>query len=238
MNIHQCMVAILRDLDAITKDKTAGTGNFSYKFRGIDQIYNAINPLLCKYGVYMTAKVLSKSREERVKADGEKKTVTAFTSLHMLYRFNASDGTFVETEAEGEGMDSGDKSSNKAMSVAHKYAILQAFCVPTEDIVDPDNDTSVAIVPKGASAAQPQPKVAPAPALQEATTERKQSAANWCFEAKEHVQSIANGAALETWVTRNARAMDAALPLAPNAHKQLCDAIEQHRSKLQPLAAE
>lgn len=39
-------------------------------------------------------------------------------------------------------------------------------------------------------------------------------------------------------IERIARAMDAAHPLAPNAHKQLCDAIEQHRNKFQPLAAE
>jgi hypothetical protein len=38
-------------------------------------------------------------------------------------------------------MDSGDKSSNKAMSVAHKYALLQAFCIPTKDIDDPDAET-------------------------------------------------------------------------------------------------
>src|SRR5690606_6278200 len=52
--------------------------------------------------------------------------------------FHATDGSSVSTEVEGEGMDSGDKSSNKAMAVAHKYAILQAFCIPTEDMPDPD----------------------------------------------------------------------------------------------------
>jgi hypothetical protein len=35
-------------------------------------------------------------------------------------------------------MDSGDKASNKAMAIAFKYACFQVFCIPTEEIVDPD----------------------------------------------------------------------------------------------------
>ena len=38
-------------------------------------------------------------------------------------------------------MDSGDKSSNKAMSAAQKYAFLQVFCIPTEEPKDTENDT-------------------------------------------------------------------------------------------------
>ena len=38
----------------------------------------------------------------------------------------------------GEGMDSGDKASNKALAVAFKYACFQVFCIPTEEMKDPD----------------------------------------------------------------------------------------------------
>lgn len=131
--IHARMIAVMRELGAIGKDKQNTQQGF--KYRGIDQVYNAINPLLAKHGVYMTAKVLNKERTERTNKNG---TVLAFTCLHMRYRFVAEDGSAAETEAEGEGMDSGDKSSNKSMAVAHKYALLQAFCVPTEDMPDPD----------------------------------------------------------------------------------------------------
>jgi hypothetical protein len=41
----------------------------------------------------------------------------------------------------GEAMDSGDKSSNKAMSAAYKYAAFQAFCIPTEGDNDADATT-------------------------------------------------------------------------------------------------
>ena len=41
----------------------------------------------------------------------------------------------------GEGMDSGDKASNKAMAIAYKYALFQVFCIPTEEMTDPDGES-------------------------------------------------------------------------------------------------
>ena len=38
-------------------------------------------------------------------------------------------------------MDSGDKATNKAMSIAFKYACFQVFCIPTEEMVDPDKES-------------------------------------------------------------------------------------------------
>lgn len=150
-DINVRMVAVMRELGAIGKDKKNEQQGF--KYRGIDDVYNALNPILSKHGVFMTATVVSKTREERTNAKG---TVLAFTCLKMRYQFRAEDGSSVETEAEGEGMDSGDKSSNKAMAVAHKYALLQAFCIPTQDLVDPDAEVhEVKAAPKPAEQAAP-----------------------------------------------------------------------------------
>ena len=38
-------------------------------------------------------------------------------------------------------MDSGDKATNKAMAIAMKYALFQVFCIPTEEMKDPDAET-------------------------------------------------------------------------------------------------
>lgn len=141
--IHGKMALILKDLDAIGKNSKNESQGF--KYRGIDDVYNAINPILAKHAVFMTAQIMNKDRQERTNAKG---TVLAFTSLRMRYRFYTDDGSFVETEAEGEGMDSGDKSSNKAMAIAHKYALLQAFCIPTKELDDPDAH-SHEIAPEG-----------------------------------------------------------------------------------------
>ena len=57
-------------------------------------------------------------------------------------------------------MDTGDKASNKALSIGLKYAMLQVFCIPTEDEKDPD-----AVSPQPAAGTmqqQPQQKKQPA----------------------------------------------------------------------------
>ena len=134
--IYESMAAIMADLSAIGKDQRNQQQGFNY--RGIDQVYNAIHPLLAKHKVFTTPDVLEKHRVERVNAKG---TVLAFVTLRIKYTFWGADGSSVSCVVEGEGMDSGDKASNKAMAVAHKYAILQTFCIPTEDMPDPDAET-------------------------------------------------------------------------------------------------
>jgi hypothetical protein len=59
----------------------------------------------------------------------------------IKYTFYAEDGSSVSATVIGEGMDSGDKATNKAMSIAFKYACFQVFCIPTEEMKDPDADT-------------------------------------------------------------------------------------------------
>lgn len=131
--IYAAMAAIMKETDAIGKDQRNQQQGFQY--RGIDDVYNAMHHVLAKHGVFMTPEVLDKSREERTNAKG---TVLAFTIMRMKYTFYAEDGSSVSCTVEGEGMDSGDKSSNKAMAVAHKYAMLQTFCIPTAEQKDPD----------------------------------------------------------------------------------------------------
>lgn len=144
MNIHQAMVAVMRDMTAVGKDSKNVQQGFNY--RGIDAVYNALNPLLAKHGIFTTPEVLEKHREERVstKDDGKggsRQSVLAFTTLRVKYTFWSEDGSSVFCTVEGEGMDSGDKSSNKALAIAHKYALLQTFCVPTVEQVDPDSES-------------------------------------------------------------------------------------------------
>jgi len=133
--IYGKMALVLSEMSAIGKDSKNQQQGFNY--RSIDAVYNTLNPLLGKHGIFMTPEVLEKSRDERTNKSG---TVLAFTCLRMRYTFWAEDGSSVSCVVEGEGMDSGDKSSNKAMAIAHKYALLQCFCIPTEEQKDPDAD--------------------------------------------------------------------------------------------------
>jgi hypothetical protein len=110
----------------------------NYKFRGIDDMYNALNEHLATEGVFITSKVIDVKREER---QSQKGGTLLYSILTMEFEFFAEDGSSVKSTTIGEAMDSGDKSMNKAMSTAYKYALMQIFCIPTEDEKDTEYQT-------------------------------------------------------------------------------------------------
>ena len=135
-SIYENIGNIMKDLDAIKKDKRNNMQGFM--FRGIDDVYNSLHPLLAKYGVFSVPTVLSEKTEERTTKKGSN---LIYRILTIKYTFYSTDGTSLEAVVIGEGMDSGDKAANKAMAVGHKYALMQIFSIPTEDMVDPDSET-------------------------------------------------------------------------------------------------
>lgn len=142
-------------IGAIGKDKKNLQQGFMY--RGIDQVYNALSPVLAELGIFFVPEVLDMRREERVNKNG---TVLTYTILTMKYTAYAPDGSNVSMTVMGEGMDTGDKGCNKAMSVAMKYAMFQLFCIPTEEMKDPDADVYKDVLPKDRKQAQAQQKQA------------------------------------------------------------------------------
>mgnify|MGYP003407579216 FL=1 len=127
---------IMSEVGVVKKDKRNTMQN--YNFRGIDDMYNALNVHMAKAGVFVTSEVTDVKREERPSKQGG---VLMYSILTMKFKFYAGDGSSVESVTMGEAMDSGDKSMNKAMSVAYKYALMQIFCIPTDEPKDPENDS-------------------------------------------------------------------------------------------------
>lgn len=132
--IYQAMAAIAAEIGAIGKDKRCTQGA-SFAYRGIDDVYNALNPIMSKHGVFVLPIAGNRTTETRQTRNGATMEIVV---MRMTYKFCHADGSFVEAVTVGQAMDSGDKATNKAMAIAHKYAILQAFCIPTEDMEDPD----------------------------------------------------------------------------------------------------
>jgi hypothetical protein len=65
-----------------------------------------------------------------------------YVTVEAEFDFVSSiDGSKHTVTMFGEAMDSGDKATNKAMSAAYKYAMFQAFCIPTEGDNDADAQT-------------------------------------------------------------------------------------------------
>lgn len=134
--ICKAISAVLSDVGAVGKD---GQNTFDkYKYRSIDAVMNAMHPAMAKHGVFVTPEVLEQSREERASKSGG---ILIYSITKVKYTFYTADGSSVTATVIGEGMDKGDKSMNKAMSAAFKYALFQVFCIPTEEFVDSETES-------------------------------------------------------------------------------------------------
>lgn len=135
--IYSAICGVMEDIGAVGKNDTNKQQGF--KYRGIDAVMNALKPAMTKNKVFCVPKVLEQSREERTTAKG---AALIYSVCRIRYTFFTTDGSSVQAVVVGEGMDSGDKATNKAMAVAFKYACFQTFCIPTENIMDdPDEET-------------------------------------------------------------------------------------------------
>ena len=139
-HVYAAINAVQREISitGISKDN-ATTGGAKFKFRGIDDVYNALSPIIAKHSLIIAPRYSDRALVERKSSNGNSLfyiTVTGhFDFISMV------DGSKHTVTTFGEAMDSGDKGTNKAMAIAHKYALLQVFAIPTEGDNDPDNYT-------------------------------------------------------------------------------------------------
>ncbi len=131
--IYSAICNVMKSISAIGKDRRNATQNFQY--RGIDDVMNELHTSLAANGVFVVPEVLSEDRTTgKTRSGGD----MFYTRLKIRFSFYAGDGSHVDAVVIGEAMDTADKASNKALSVGLKYAMLQVFCIPTEDEKDPD----------------------------------------------------------------------------------------------------
>ena len=126
----------MEDAGAVRKSERNTHQNFN--FRGIDAVVNAVSPALRKHGVVVLPTVNECIYETVIV--GQNKTAMGHIRVDVTYAFYAPDGSTVSARVSAESMDSGDKATAKAMSVAFRTALLQVLCLPTDD-TDPDAST-------------------------------------------------------------------------------------------------
>lgn len=123
----------------ITKSRKNLTPGQNYNFRGIDEVYNTLSPLMAEKGLCILPRILSRTVSERQTRNGG----TLFVAVvEAEFDFvSADDGSTHTVRSYGEAMDSSDKATNKAMSAAYKYMALMTFAIPTEGDNDADATT-------------------------------------------------------------------------------------------------
>ena len=126
---------VMKSVNAIGKERKNKDQGFM--FRGIDDAYNMLHPLFAKHSVVVTKEVVGYSNIVRTTKSGSPMNTTI---AHYRFTFHADDGSSVSTDCIGEGADLADKASNKSMAIALKYALMETFLIPTEDLSDPDEE--------------------------------------------------------------------------------------------------
>lgn len=146
--VYKAIAAIQEELSRIGISKDGVNQQQNYRFRGIDQVYSALSPLLAKHGLCVLPRMVDCSRSERVSmkpgynGGPPKESVLFYVTVTAEFDFVAvEDGSTHTVRTYGEAMDSGDKATNKAMSAAYKYAAFMAFAIPTEGDNDADATT-------------------------------------------------------------------------------------------------
>jgi len=138
-SVYQAICGVQSDLakQGIAKDQENTFDH--YKFRGIDDVYNALAPLLAKHQLCILPRMLSRMCEERQSQRGG---ALFYVTVDAEFDFVSAQDTSIHTvRVFGEAMDRGDKATSKAMSAAYKYACFQTFCIPTEGDNDADATT-------------------------------------------------------------------------------------------------
>lgn len=133
--VYEKISAVTAQLAADGIGKKQKNSHQGYNFRGIDDIYNALAPILSKHQLTVLPRIVSFEYQALTTQKGQAQRLCI---LHIEYDIVASDGSKHTVSTIGEALDTGDKATNKAMAIAYKYMALQTFCIPVVGQDDPD----------------------------------------------------------------------------------------------------
>lgn len=143
---YQLLMEAKRRVGAIGKEGQYidRSGKKVYDFRGIDDVVNAVSPIFAELGILGPLPVTSTPETRDIVTSGGSKMREV--TVTVTYRFKGPID-FEDVQVPGEAMDSGDKATPKAMSVALRTALLQALLIPTKELApEPDSQVYVRAV--------------------------------------------------------------------------------------------
>lgn len=160
MEVYNAIAAVQSEMAQVGISKGRKNQQQGYAFRGIDDVYAALSPVLAKNGLCIIPRVIERVEVERKTAKGG---LALYVTVHAEFDFvSAKDGSKHTAATYGEAMDTADKATNKAMSAAYKYAAFMTFAIPTEGDNDADATTHEVVPPTAAPKADPIPSPTPA----------------------------------------------------------------------------
>lgn len=129
----QSIQGVMELVQAVAKrERNAAQG---FNFRGIDAVVNAVAPALREVGGVIVPRVIDKVYDRGATKNGTP-TVEAFLTVEFAW-YGTDGGDPVIGYVASEAMDTSDKATAKAMSVALRTFLLQTLMLPTDE-KDPD----------------------------------------------------------------------------------------------------
>ncbi|MER6249409.1 ERF family protein [Streptomyces griseorubiginosus] len=134
-SIYELMARVMNDVRDVGKN--GFNEHQKYKFRGVDDFIGALAQPLRDHGVFMMTEILDFQTSVRGKMNA--------VHTRVAFHFYGPAGDKVTATTLGEASDTADKASNKAMSAALKYALMQTFMIPIDagSLDDGDRDHPV-----------------------------------------------------------------------------------------------
>ena len=145
MNLHEKIYNVMCDSQALEKDLTVGEGRNSYQAVGEKAVLNMLKPLFKKYKLVIfpiDGEIKETNFSWEVDYNGKAQTkVRNVTQVKVLYKLvDVESGESVTIAGFGNGADSQDKGSGKALTYAYKTALSKTFMLFSGE--DTDNEHS------------------------------------------------------------------------------------------------
>lgn len=231
-SVYSAIAAVSAAMASEGISKTRKNEQQGYRFRGIDEVMNALAPMLVAHGLLILPRMLGRiATSYPAKSGGTLFNVAVEAEFDFV---SVEDGSVHVVKMFGEAMDSADKATNKAMSAAYKYAAFQAFCIPTEG----DNDADAHHHEVAPERPAPKPKAKPVSSQLENAALKPASQLLVTKMQLERLASIAkksNRAATEItpWLKAQYGVKNAA-GLKQSQYDEVCAALEARGPLLMP----
>ncbi|MFC8267762.1 ERF family protein [Streptomyces cinereoruber] len=135
--VHLAWLRVRKDIRGIAKGEEYNDGYSRYNFRGVDATVMAFAPVTMRHGVnVMPHRVDATYRDTKTAKGKATRECTVTITWHII----GPRGDIIVAQSQGEALDSGDKGTAKAQSVALRVLLLNGGLVPTGD-PDPGHST-------------------------------------------------------------------------------------------------
>ncbi|MEV4197054.1 ERF family protein [Micromonospora globbae] len=129
--VHTAWARVMADVQSVGKgDRFQAAGQGNYQYRGVDRVLNAVGPALRRHGVMVIPTRTEAAYRDVTTANGKKMRECTVT---VTYEIRGPKGDTMPAQSCGESMDTGDKGTTKACTVAYRNLLITALSIPTRD---------------------------------------------------------------------------------------------------------